>query len=113
MLIQKVCIQRSIYQHYIFFSQLFGCQQIFRLHYYCVLRAVGLPHIPRLDVKAFEAAENIVLLRLSQSGLLGERFFYCVLHSLADKLTQLGMLARALHIQLAFTVGNDNRLVCT
>ena len=106
-------IQRSIYQHYIFSSQLFGCQQIFRLYYRSILCAVGLPHIARLDVKTLEAAENIVLLRRSEAGLLGQRFFYCVLHGLADKLAQLGMLTRALHIQLAFTVGNDNRLVCT
>ena len=61
MLDKKVRIERSIYQHYIFLGQPFGCQQIFRLYYRSILRAVCLPHIARLDVKAFEAAEHVML----------------------------------------------------
>ena len=47
----------------------------------------------------------------SEAGLLGQRFFNCVLHGFADKLTQLGVLACSLHVQLARTVGDDNCLV--
>ena len=53
-----------------------------------------------------------MLLCGSEAGLLGECFFYCVFHGFADKLAQLGVLACTLHVQLARTVGNDNRLVC-
>ena len=52
-----------------------------------------------------------MLLRRSEAGLLGQRFFNCFLHGFADKLTQLGVLACSLHVQLARTIGDDNRLI--